>query len=128
MAYEKKFYSITEIVEVLYCEQKVVFDRKYGDARPAKVKAKAADGTIEHMRFEAEGKTQAAIDRVKDQRRFNASAVYGQSAYKTESLRRWGARGLMSSMLGRLAAKVYYKLSPWFWRIARKKPIARKHN
>ena len=56
----KKYHTITDIVGTVYCEQKVVFDRERGDARPLEVRAKAAAGTFEHLRFQVEGQTRAA--------------------------------------------------------------------
>ena len=72
----KKYHTITDIVGTVYCEQKVVFDRERGDARPLEVRAKAAAGTFEHLRFQVEGQTRAAIDR----RCFIATAIYGPDA------------------------------------------------
>jgi hypothetical protein len=104
----KKYHRITEIVGAIYCEQKVVFDRLHGDARPISVKAKATTGTFEHIRFEIEGKTQRAVDK----RCFIASHVYGMDAPQTNSLRRWRDRALAPTRAGRMAIACYYMLSP----------------
>lgn len=104
----KKYHAITDIVETVYCEQKVLFDRERGDARPLDVRAKAAAGTFEHLRFEVEGHTRAAIDR----RCFIASAVYGLDAPETCFLRAWRDRVLMPTAPGRLFVRGYYVLSP----------------
>ena len=104
----KKYHTITDIVGAVYCEQKVLFDRERGDARPLEVRAKAAAGTFEHLRFEVEGHTRAAMDR----RCFIASAVYGPDAPETCFLRAWRDRVLMPAASGRLFVRGYYLLSP----------------
>lgn len=38
----KRYHSITDIVATVYCEQKAVYDRERGDARPLDVRIKAA--------------------------------------------------------------------------------------
>lgn len=104
----KTYHAITDIVGTVYCEQKVVFDRERGDARPLKVRAKAAAGTFEHLRFQVEGQTRAALDR----RCFIATAIYGPDAPETNFLRAWRDRVLMSTTAGRLFVRAYYAVSP----------------
>lgn len=105
-----KYHTITEIVEAVYCEQKVVFDRERGDVRPLDVRAKAIAGTFEHVRFQVEGQTRAAMDR----RCFIATAIYGADAPETCFLRAWRDRVLMPSKVGRWLVRAYYALSPAF--------------
>lgn len=104
----KKYHTITDIVGTVYCEQKVVFDRERGDTRPLEVRAKAAAGTFEHLRFQVEGQTRAAIDR----RCFVATAIYGPDGAETNFLRAWRDRVLMPAMVGRLFVRAYYVVSP----------------
>ncbi|MCW5323659.1 hypothetical protein D5039_21690 [Verminephrobacter aporrectodeae subsp. tuberculatae] len=104
----KKYHTITDIVGTVYCEQKAVFDRERGDARPLDVRAKAAAGTFEHLRFQVEGQTRAALDR----RCFIATAIYGPDAPETNFLRAWRDRVLMPATAGRLFARAYYATSP----------------
>lgn len=106
----KKYHTITDIVGAVYCEQKVVFDRERGDARPLDVRAKAAAGTFEHLRFQVEGQTRAALDR----RCFIATAIYGPDAPETNFLRAWRDRVLMPATAGRLFVRAYYATSPSF--------------
>ena len=105
---KKKYHTITDIVGTVYCEQKVVFDRERGDARPLEVRAKAAAGTFEHLRFQVEGQTRAAIDR----RCFIATAIYGPDAPETDFLRAWRDRVLMPTTTGRFFVQAYYASSP----------------
>lgn len=108
MARQKKYHTITDIVGTVYCEQKVVFDRERGDARPLEVRAKAAGGTFEHLRFQVEGQTRAAMDR----RCFIATAIYGPDAPETNFLRAWRDRVLIPTRAGRLLVRAYYATSP----------------
>lgn len=103
-----KYHSVTDIVATVYCEQKAVFDRERGDARPLSVRAKAAAGSFEHYRFEIEGRTRAAVDR----RCFIATAIYGADAPETVFLRSWRDSRLMPAAAGRFAVRIYYALSP----------------
>lgn len=105
---KKKYHTITDIVGTVYCEQKVVFDRERGDARPLEIRAKAAVGTFEHLRFQVEGQTRAALDR----RCFIATAIYGPDAPETNFLRSWRDRVLMPATVGRLFVRAYYATSP----------------
>jgi hypothetical protein len=105
---KKKYHTITDIVGTVYCERKVVFDRERGDARPLEVRAKAAAGTFEHLRFQVEGQTRAALD----QRCFIATAIYGNDAPETHFLRAWRDRVLMPRTIGRLFVRAYYGVSP----------------
>lgn len=103
-----KYHSITDIVASVYCEQKLLFDREHGDARPVTVRAKAVHGTADHLRFELEGNVKQAVDR----RCFISSAVFGGDAAETEFLRLWRDRFLVPSLPGRLAIQAYYAISP----------------
>ena len=105
----QRHHTITEIVDTVYCEQKAVFDKTIGDARPADVLAKARQGRFEHLRFEVEGRTQAAIDK----RCFIASRVFGIDAPETVFLRAWRDAVLQRSCVGRLLVAAYYAVSPW---------------
>lgn len=114
----KKYHSITDIVATVYCEQKAVYDRKRGDARPISVRAKAVAGTFEHLRFQVEGQTRQAFDR----RCFIASHVYGPDATETNWLRAWRDRELLPSRIGRFAVAVYYAVSPFILPILERSP------
>ncbi|WP_226383028.1 CFI-box-CTERM domain-containing protein [Burkholderia savannae] len=116
----RKYHTITRIVDTVYCEQKATFDRQYGDARPLSVRAKAAAGTFEHIRFQVEGQTRAAVDR----RCFIATAVYGEHARETNFLRSWRDRVLLSSLVGRLLTRCYYAMSPCVARALERSPRA----
>lgn len=103
---QKKNNSITDIVKTVYCEQKFVFDRTYGDKTPEPIKQLAEEGIRQHTRFEKQGKL--AVDR----RCFIATAVYGAEAEETNYLRQWRDDVLLKTGLGRLFVVFYYYLSP----------------
>lgn len=111
--------SITKVVAAVYCEQKVVFDREFGDVRPQHVKAKAQEGIRQHARFEFEGRVKKATD----SRCFIASHVYGIHADETNELRGWRDRRLMSSLFGRGLVRTYYFMSPLLLRVAGRSPF-----
>lgn len=109
MSTKEKFYSITEIVSTVYCEQKVVFDKTIGDRRPDEVRKRAEEGTKAHLAFEEEG---YAVQRTSDGRCFVATAVYGYDAEETRVLRQWRDDVLLRAPAGRLLVKFYYAVSP----------------
>ncbi len=114
--------SITKVVSAVYCEQKVVFDREYGDLRPQHVKAKAEEGIREHAKFEFEGRVKQATD----SRCFIASHVYGLNAPETNALREWRDRRLMPLLVGRWVVRVYYFISPLLLRLAGRSSVFSK--
>lgn len=114
--------SITKVVSAVYCEQKVVFDREYGDVRPKHVKAKAEEGIREHAKFEFQGRVKQATD----SRCFIASHVYGLNASETDVLRAWRDRRLMPLRAGRLLVRVYYFISPLLLRVAGRSSVFAK--
>ena len=116
----KRYHSITDIVATVYCEQKAVYDRERGDARPLDVRIKAATGTFEHLRFRVEGQTSQIVDK----RCFIASQVYGGEAWQTNTLRAWRDRVLMPRATGRVAVRLYYAVSPGIARVLERWPRA----
>lgn len=104
----EEFHAITDIVEAVYCEQKLVFDRTKGRAAPLHVQIKAKVGTIEHYRFEAEGHARQAIDR----RCYIATHIFGPDAPETDACRLWRDRVLSRSPFGRSIIRAYYLVSP----------------
>lgn len=98
--------SITEIVSVAYCEQKVIFDIERGRSETREVRLKREDGISRHKRFEAEGR------RSQDRRCFIATAIYGSDAFETDFLRGWRDRVLLPTRFGRIFVRFYYFVSP----------------
>jgi hypothetical protein len=45
----KRRHTVTDIVSAVYCEQKIVFDRRHGKATTGDLRKKAAQGTFEHL-------------------------------------------------------------------------------
>lgn len=142
---KQKRHTVSDIVASVYCEQKLVFDKRHGKAKDADTERKAAAGTFEHLRFQWEGYTRnpgrllAKIGQKKpswrprpaaDRRCFIASQVYGAHASETDALRAWRDRVLIPSLAGRVLVRIYYATSPALVALVRKSPwlawIARK--
>jgi len=133
----KRRHTVTDIVSVVYCEQKLAFDRRHGDARPVGIRLKAAGGTFEHVRFQWEGYSRnparllakmatprPAYRRASaDSRCFIASQVYGPDAVETDVLREWRDRVLMQSRIGRVMVGMYYRVSPALLPILRRSKV-----
>lgn len=122
-----KRHTVSDIVAAVYCEQKLVFDKRHGKARSADIERKAAAGTFEHLRFQWEGYTRspgrllAKLGQERpswkprptsDSRCFIASQVYGPQGAETNALRAWRDRVLMPSRAGRAFVSLYYAVSP----------------
>lgn len=122
-----KRHTVSDIVAAVYCEQKLVFDKRHGRVRSADIERKAAAGTFEHLRFQWEGYTRnpwrllAKIGQERpgwrprtgsDSRCFIASQVYGAQAVETDALRAWRDRVLVPSLAGRAFIRLYYFVSP----------------
>lgn len=122
-----KRHTVSDIVAAVYCEQKLVFDKRHGKARSADIERKAAAGTFEHLRFQWEGYTRnpgrllAKLGQERpgwrpqpkpDSRCFIASQVYGPLGAETDALRAWRDRALMPSRAGRAFVALYYAVSP----------------
>lgn len=118
MVSRKRYHSITDIVATVYCEQKAVYDRERGDARPLDVRIKAATGTFEHLRFQVEGQTSQIVDK----RCFIATQVYGGEAWQTNALRAWRDKVLMPRAAGRAVVRLYYAVSPSIASILERRP------
>ena len=130
-------HTVSDIVALVYCEQKLVFDKRHGTARDADTERKAADGAFEHLRFEWEGYTRnpgrllAKLGQEKprsrprpaaDSRCFIASQVYGPNADETDTLRAWRDKVLVPSLLGRVFVQLYYATSPALVAMVRRSP------
>ncbi len=119
MEQQEKHIPITELVSTVYCEQKYVFDKAYGDVSPKRVVEAAKAGTAEHSQFESEGR---AGNRG-DSRCFVATHIYGSNATQTNLLRVWRDSRLMPSIAGRALVGVYYTISPTYLSLLRKSAL-----
>lgn len=123
-------HTVTDIVAAVYCEQKVVFDHRFGKKVTPSVARAARRGSAEHARFEREGLLLApervlaravmprtAHMRQGDRRCYIATRVYGADAVETQTLRQWRDSALLPHWPGRLLISIYYRLSPWVARL-----------
>jgi len=117
-------HTVTDIVAAVYCEQKVVFDHRFGKRMTAPGAQMAKLGTAAHAKFEREGLLLAPTRVVAkslarrpspmqagDSRCFIASQVYGIDARETNVLRCWRDQALLPRRTGRLAIGTYYAAS-----------------
>lgn len=98
--------TISEIVSVVYCEQKTLLDIEHGHPETRAVRLKRESGIAQHKRFEDEGR------RSQDQNCFIATAIYGPNAFETDFLRGWRDSVLLPTRLGRGFVRAYYFISP----------------
>jgi hypothetical protein len=112
-----RHHTISEIVGVVYCEQKIVFDLQHGQIRSPQQERAAKAGTRAHENFERTGRVASV-----DGRCFVASAVYGSEAEETDALRLWRDRVLLAQWWGPLAVRLYYATSPVLVRLMRLAP------
>ncbi len=71
-------------------------------------------GNIAHQEFN---------ELAEDKRCFVASHLYGADHINTEKLRQYRDSTLLKTNLGKIAVKVYYRLSPWLVQLARHSPF-----
>jgi len=113
---KKRYHSISDIVSAVYCEQKMMFDRRLGDASPDFVRKRAVEGVIEHRRFEIEQKIRVLQNKpgeLIDKRCFIASSIYGIDSLEAVTLRKWRDDVLLQSVIGQIFVRWYYWFSPF---------------
>ncbi len=112
---KKRYHSISDIISAVYCEQKLMFDRRLGDASLDFVRRRAVEGVIEHRRFEIEEKIRVLQNKPGqqiDKRCFIASSIYGIDSLEAVTLRKWRDDVLLQSVMGRMFVNWYYWFSP----------------
>jgi hypothetical protein len=102
-----RYIPVTEIVEIVYCEQKAVFNWRYGDQPTEDQQARRELGDRLHFEFAAEA-NQAASRRPC----WIATHVYGAHAWETDALRSFRDQVLDVSWIGRSFVATYYCLAP----------------
>jgi len=131
---QNKPWSVTEIVAAAYCEQKAIYNLYYGDRPTAVNERKRQAGIVDHDNFEFVGKQQQKEqykqEAAPDRRCFVASAVYGNDAPQTDTLRTWRDNHLLKIPFGSAIVRFYYLSSPTLVRVCQSLPggiwIARK--
>ena len=114
--------AVSERAQLLRCEQDMLFDRQYGQ-RPMPERVRGArQGRDAHRQHDQQ--TQRYQGRSADRRCFVATAIYGENAEQTETLRAWRDTMLQPSWLGRFLIGCYYRLSPWLVSILERWPGA----
>ena len=112
--------TASEIHSVAFCPESYRLKRS-GARLAAHAKTDAARGTRKHDAVNE----RVAAAHARDQSRwcFVATHLYGIDDPRTDALRAWRDRALMSSRYGRALVRIYYTLSPPLVSLARRAPI-----
>ena len=103
----KPIIRVTDLSDMTVCEQRILFDRRYGKRRTRYQRGLQREGIHQHRLHENTLRA-AGMDR----RCFIATAVFGPEAPQTMALRAWRDRALIPSRPGRILVRAYYHLSP----------------
>ncbi len=103
--------TATDIADCSVCEQRAVFDHLRGKRRTVASVGLMQAGTAAHAELHREAVRQLPPYR-EDARCFVATALWGAADPRTQALRRWRDRWLLKRSWGRVATRLYYRLSP----------------
>lgn len=129
MTRTKRYVSATELAALGYCEIKSVLDRRHGEVVSSRQQERREEGRRSHAHFDrvvsVEHNKPAAP--VSDPRCFIATVVYGAIDPRTDELRRFRDRTLLTRWWGRAAVQLYYATSPTIARALRSRPACTAH-
>lgn len=112
---ESEYLPASKLAAMGYCETQMLLEKRYGK-RQTKAQAKASrEGRQEHARFDrvVVSEHNRTVASSQDKRCFIATAVYGGSDPRTQSLRDWRDLHLAPHWWGRICIWFYYATSPW---------------
>jgi len=107
----KHHVTATDLAECCVCEQRVVFDRMRGKRRSGERWQHMQAGQAMHAELHRQAKLDL-VPPVRDARCFVASALWGADDSRTEVLRTWRDRWLLTMWCGPALVKLYYASSP----------------
>ena len=103
----------SELAQLGYCEQKLVFETRLGERRTSARQALMRRGDIAHRRFFQQALAQNSTVAANTKRWcFIASMLFGSDAPETVTLREFRDEYLRINRWGRSLILTYYKLSP----------------
>lgn len=109
----RKMVSASELAQMAVCEQRIVFERRFGKRSTAAEDTARVRGNAAHSQFHQEALAASARVRTsEDKRCFIATAAFGETASETAAFRQFRDLILRRSLLGRYAIRFYYWCSP----------------
>lgn len=116
--------SATELAEMGFCEKRVLLAHLHGEGLTPAQRRSVDRGRKAHEQFYREGLAAASEARA-DRRCFVATCLYGDSAWQTETLRRFRDKVLLRCHLGCRVVEAYYALAPGVCRLLVRLPWLR---
>ncbi|UJJ60595.1 CFI-box-CTERM domain-containing protein [Rhodanobacter denitrificans] len=120
---ERDYLPATVLAGLGFCEVKILHEARFGKLTTAQQAEAAKAGVQEHERFHQE--VSALHNQPKpaqDRRCFIATAVWGGHDPRTQQLRDWRDRVLLTHAFGRGVVRAYYAISPWMVRLLERWP------
>lgn len=108
--------SATELAEMGFCEKRVLLTHLHGEHLTSEQLRQVDRGRRAHDQFYREGLA-ATSTQGADRRSFVSACLYGDSAWQTETLRRFRDVVLLRCQLGRRMVQAYYALAPGVCRL-----------
>jgi hypothetical protein len=104
----------SEMAHTFVCEQRAVFERRFGKRWGRAELKRIEEGNEAHQRMHRQAvHMERRVDSSIGKRRcFIASAVYGVNAKETSELRQFRDQGLRASRPGRWLIRIYDRVSP----------------
>ncbi|KZC32644.1 MULTISPECIES: CFI-box-CTERM domain-containing protein [unclassified Rhodanobacter] len=120
---EQDYLPATALASLGFCEVKLLNEVRFGKQSTATQKAAAGAGIEEHERFHQVVSALHNQPRpAQDRRCFIATAMWGSADPRTQQLRDWRDRVLLTHGFGRGVVRAYYAISPWMVRLMERCP------
>lgn len=120
---ERDYLPATTLAALGFCEVKILNEARLGKVTTAEQAKAAEDGVQEHERFhQAVSALHNQGRPAQDRRCFVATAVWGGDDPRTQQLRDWRDRVLLTHAFGRALTRAYYAISPWLVRLIHRWP------
>ena len=113
---DERFVSAKELAEMGFCEKRVLLTHLHGQRLTLEQLRSVARGRRAHDHYYREGLVATSATGA-DRRCFVATCLYGDSAWQTETLRRYRDEVLLLSRSGRWIVGAYYALAPGMCRL-----------
>jgi hypothetical protein len=113
-ARRRRYISASELAKMGVCEQKLVFEKEFGERRTPDQERSAREGIERHEKFFREALIVNPNTDTSEKKPwcFVASALYGKDAAETITLRAFRDQLLRPYPTGRALIRIYYTISP----------------